>query len=68
MLEHLKKYNERHSQRLSSKKLRDAVIRVMEKEEEEIESHTNNITMDTSFKSPVPMNAKKKDANMSLEK
>ena len=33
MLEHLNEYNDRHSQRLSSKKLRDVVIRVMEEGE-----------------------------------
>ena len=38
----------------------------MEEEEEEIESNINNITMDTSFQSPVDVNAQKKDANMSL--
>ena len=37
----------------------------MEEEEEEIESNINNIKTDTSFQSPVAMNAKKKDANMS---
>ena len=53
---------------MSSKRLRDAVIRVMKEEEEEIESNINNITMDTSFQSPVAMNSQNKDANMSLER
>ena len=67
MLDHLNEYNDHHGQKLPNKKLRDAVIRVTEEEEEEIKSHINNITIDTSFQSPVAMNAKKKDANMSLE-
>ena len=39
----------------------------MKEEEEEIESKINNITMDASFQTPVAMNEKQKDANMSLE-
>ena len=35
MLDHLNDYNERHGERLSSEKLRDSVIRVMEEEEED---------------------------------
>ena len=34
MLDHLNEYNDHHGQQLSSKKLRYAVIRVMEEEEE----------------------------------
>ena len=39
----------------------------MDEEEEEIERNINNITCDTSFKSPVTKNVQKKDANWSLE-
>ena len=58
----------RHSQIFSNKKLWDSVIRVMQEEEEEIESHINNIKMDTSCHSHVATDAEKKDANMSLER
>ena len=37
VLDTLNEYKDRHSQRLSSKKLREAVRRVMGEEEEEIE-------------------------------
>ena len=40
----------------------------MEEEEEEIERKINNITYDTSFKSPVTINVQKKDAKCSLER
>ena len=36
ILDHLNGYHNRHSQRFSSKKLKEAVLRVMEQEEEEI--------------------------------
>ena len=68
MLDHLNGYNDRHGQLFPSKKLRDAVIRVMKEEEEEIESNINNFTMDTSFQSPIAMNAQNKDENMSLKR
>ena len=68
MLDHLNEYNDRHSQILSSKNFKEAVLRVMEEEEEEIERNINNITCDTSFESPVTMNVQKKDANWSLER
>ena len=63
ILDHLNGYQDRHGQRLSSKNLKEAVIRVMEQEEEEIERNINSITCDTSFESPVTMNVQKKDAN-----
>ena len=44
ILDTLKKYQDRHVQRLSSKKLKEAVIRVMDEKEEEIERNINNIT------------------------
>ena len=62
----LNKYNDRHDQILSSKKLKESVLWVMEEEEEEIECNINNIKCDTSFQSPIAMNVQKKDANMSL--
>ena len=65
-MDHLRIYNDRHGQQLSSKNFRDAFIRVMREEKEEIESRINNITMATSFQPPVPMNAQNKYANMSL--
>ena len=40
----------------------------MQEEEEEIESHINNIIMNTSFQSPITISAQKKDAHMSLER
>ena len=64
MLEHLNKYNGHHGQILSSKKLKEAVLQVMEEEQEEIERNINNITCDTSFHSPVAMNVQQKDANL----
>ena len=66
MLEHPNEYNDRHSQQFSSKKLQESVFRVMK--EEKIESNVNKIKTDTSFQSPVAMNALNKDANMSLER
>ena len=68
MLDHLKKYHDHHGQRFSSKKLKEAVLRFMETEKEEIERNINNSTCDTSFQSPVAMNIQKKDANLSLER
>ena len=40
----------------------------MEQQEEEIERNINNITCNTSFKSPVTKNVQKKDENESLER
>ena len=40
----------------------------MEEEEEEIENNINNITINTSFQSPVALNAQNKYATMSLER
>ena len=67
ILDTLNKYQDRHGQILSSKKLKEAVLRVMDEEEEEMERNINNITCDASFKSPVTKNVQKKDANWSLE-
>ena len=51
-LDTLNEYQDRHSQRLSSKKLREVVRRVMNEEVLEMERNINNITFDTSFQSP----------------
>ena len=68
MLDHLNKYHDRHSQILSSEKLKEVVICVMEEEEEETECNINNIKFDTSVQSPINMNVQKKNSNRSLEK
>ena len=68
ILDTLNKYQDRHSQRFSRKKLKEAGLCVTEQEEEEIELSINNITYDTSFQSPVTKNVQKKDANWSLER
>ena len=68
MLDHINEYNECHGKQLSSKKLQEAILRVMEEEEEEIKSNVNNIIAETSFQSPVAMNAQKKYANTSYER
>ena len=60
ILDTLNKYQDRHGQRLSNKKLKEAVLRVMDEEEEEIERNINNITCNNPFQSPVTKNVKKK--------
>ena len=49
-------YQYRHGQILSSKKLKEAVLHVMDEEEEDIEHNINNVTCDTSFQSPFTKN------------
>ena len=49
ILDTLNIYQDLHGQRLSSKKLKEAVLRVMDEEEEEMELNINNITCDTPF-------------------
>ena len=44
IIDNLNEYNDRHGQRLSSKKLKEAVLQVMEEEEEDIKRNINNIT------------------------
>ena len=56
ILDTMHKYKNRHGQILSSKKLKEAVLRVMDEEEEEIKRNKNNITCDTPFHSPVTKN------------
>ena len=67
MIDHINEYHDNHSQILYSKKLKEAVLHVMEEEKEEIERNIDNITCDTSFQSPFAMNVQKKDANWSLD-
>ena len=68
IIDTLNKYQHRPGQRLSSKKLKEAVRRVMDEEEEEIERNINNITCHTPFQSPITKKVQKKDANWSLER
>ena len=68
ILDTLNEYQDRHGQRLSSKKLRESVRRIMDEKEEEMERNINNITCNTSFQSPVTKSVQKKDANWSLER
>ena len=68
IIDHLNVYQDRHGQRLSSKNIKEAVFRVTEQQEEEIECNINNITCDTSFQPPVTMNVQKKYENWSLER
>ena len=68
VLDNLNKYQDCHGQRLSSKKLREAVGRVINEEVEEIERNINNITCDTPFQSPSTKSVQKKDASWSLER
>ena len=64
MLDYLLKHNHRHGTPLSSKNLQEEVIRVMEEEEKYAKHNVNNVTTDTLFRSPVNINAQKKDANV----
>ena len=47
ILDTLNRYQDCHDQRLSSKKLKEAVLRVMDEEEEDIERNINNVTCDS---------------------
>ena len=53
---------------MSSKKIREAILGVMDDEREEMERNTNNVTCDTPFQSPVTKIVQKKDASRSLER
>ena len=61
--DHINEYHDRHSQIFYSENIKEAVLRVMEQEEEEIIHNINNITRDTSFESPVTMNKQNKYEN-----
>ena len=60
ILDTLNEYQDRHGQRLFSKKLREAVSHVMDEEEEEMERNINNITCHTPFRSPGTQRVQKK--------
>ena len=66
ILDTLNRYQDRHGQILSSKNLKEAFIRVMDEEEEDIERNINNVTCDTPFQSPVTKSVQKKDTSWSL--
>ena len=53
ILDTLNEYQDCHGQRLSIKKLREAVRRIMDEEEEEMERNINNITCNNTFQSRV---------------
>ena len=63
ILDTLNRCQDRHGQRLCSKKLKEAVLRVMDEKEDKIERNINNVTCDTPFQSQVTKNVQKKDAN-----
>ena len=56
IIDTLNEYQDRHGQRLSSKKIKEALLCVIYEEEEEIERNVNNITCDTLFQSPITNN------------
>ena len=68
ILDTLNRYQDRHGQRLSSKKLKEAVLCVMDEEEDKMERNINNVTCDTPFKSPFTEIVQKKDASWSLKR
>ena len=68
MLDHLNEYNDLQGQILSSKNLKEAVLRVMEELCKEIERNNNNIRCNISFQSLIAMIVQKKDASWSLKR
>ena len=68
MLDSSPEHNHRHGTPLSSKKLQETVIRVMENKYKYSERNVNNVTMDTFFHSPVITNSQKKDEKMTYER
>ena len=62
VLDTLNEYQDRHGQRSSSKKLREAVRRVMDEDEKEMERNINKNTCHTSFQSTVTKSVQKKDS------
>ena len=68
ILDTLNRYQYCHGQRLSSKKLKEAVLCVMNEEAEDIEQNINNVTCNTPFKSCVTNSVQNKDASWSLER
>ena len=65
ILDTLNIYQYCHGQNLSSKKLKEAVLCVMDEEEDKMERNINNVTCDTPFKSPFTKIVQKKDASWS---
>ena len=57
-----------HEQILSSKKIKEAVLRIIDEEEEDIKCNINIVTCDTPFKYPVTKSVQKKDASWWLER
>ena len=68
MLDSLLEHNHRHGTPLSSKKLQETVIRVMENKYKYSERNVNNVTMDTLFQSPITINAQNIDANVTYRR
>ena len=68
ILDTLNRYQDRHGKILSSKYLKEAVVRDMDEEEEHIERNINSVTCDTPFLSPVTKTVQKKDSSWSLER
>ena len=71
MLDSLLDHNDRHGTPLSSKKLQEAVSRVMaetEEEEKYAKRNVNNVTMDTLYQYPVTINIQRKYANVKNER
>ena len=71
ILDSLLNHNDCHGTPLSSKKLQEAVSRVMtetEEEEKYAKHNVNNVTMDTLFQYPVTINKQTKDAHVTNER
>ena len=66
-MDHLNKHNRHHGKPLF-KNLQEAVIRIMEEEEDDAKNNVNNVTKDTSFQSPVSVSAQNKYANITYER
>ena len=60
--------NNRNGAPLSNEKLRQAVGKLMEETEAELERNMKKFTMDTSFESLITMNVQKKDAYWPLDR
>ena len=60
IIDTLNRYQDRHGQRFSSEKLKEAVLRVMDEEEEDIKRNINNITCDDPFQFPGTKNVQRK--------
>ena len=70
MLKTLVDYNDHHNAPLSNENLRKEVIKVMaetEEEERNINSDSNNVTINTFYQSPSTTNTQRKNANIPNE-